>query len=159
MARKLIVEVVLDSAAYTRQVKKATATTTAFSKNLEKAGRGAAAGSGAFRSMGRSVAFASGGFLAFASGTEFLRESIDAAREAGVAQKSLAAQMRASGESFTANKERVDKAALSWAKFGFDNDEVVQSLTVLERATGSINKSMALQGLTADIARAKNIDL
>jgi hypothetical protein len=36
---------------------------------------------------------------------------------------------------------------------------VIASLTVLERGTGSINKAIALQGLTADLARAKNIDL
>ena len=164
MARKLIYEVIVDSAAYTRQIKKVQAETAAFATGVKKAGketehlaRGAAYGSGAFRSLGRSLVFASGGFLAFQGAAGFLRKSVDAAREAAVSQRSLAAQMKASGESFAANKEHIDKVALSYGKFGFQNDAVVESLTVLERATGSINKSIALQGLTADIARAKNI--
>src|SRR4029077_12478812 len=35
----------------------------------------------------------------------------------------------------------------------------MQSLTVLERGNGNINKAISLQGLTADVARAKNLDL
>src|SRR4029077_6815596 len=101
----------------------------------------------------------SGGFLAFEGASAFLRDSINAAREAQVAQRSLAAQMKASGESFQANREEIEKTSLSYAKFGFDNDKVVQSLTVLERGTGNIREAFRLQGITADIARAKNIDL
>ena len=166
MARKLIYEVVLDSEAYTRQIRKVEAQTTAFAGSLKKTGketehlaRGAAYGSGAFTSLGRSLAFASGGFLAFQSGTAFLRASVDAATQAAVAQRSLAAQMKASGESFVGNKDRVEEVARSYGKLGFANDAVIQSLTVLDRATGNINKAISLQGVTADVARVKNIDL
>src|SRR3954468_6645239 len=51
-------------------------------RDLGRASRGALAGSGIFRGLGRSIAFASGGFLAFASAGQFLRSSVDAAREA-----------------------------------------------------------------------------
>jgi hypothetical protein len=128
-------------------------------RELEHVTRGAISGSGAIHGFGRSLAFASGGFVAFEGATRFLSESIDAAREAAVAQRSLAAQMRAAGQSFDANRDRIEKVALSYGKFGFQNDEVIQSLTVLERGTGSINKAISLQGLTADIARAKNLGL
>jgi hypothetical protein len=128
-------------------------------RELEHVTRGAISGSGAIHGFGRSLAFASGGFVAFEGATRFLSESIDAAREAAVAQRSLAAQMRAAGQSFDANRDRIEKVALSYGKFGFQNDQVVQSLTVLERGTGSINKAISLQGLTADIARAKNLGL
>jgi hypothetical protein len=62
--------------------------------------------------------------------------------------------MQALGES-SDQPRTIEKVALSYAKFGFNNDEVVQSLTVLERGTGNINKAIALQGLTADLAAAK----
>jgi hypothetical protein len=159
MSKKVIVEVVADVAKYERGLRRAAGDTHKFEREVSRMSRGAAAGSGIFSGLGKSIAFASGGFLAFASGTEFLRKSVDAAREAQVAQRSLAAQMKAAGESFTDNKDRIEQVAHSYARFGFQNDEVIASLTVLERATGSINKAIALQGLTADLARAKNLDL
>jgi hypothetical protein len=159
VAHGMYIKIVGDASSYERALKTAARDTKKFNSEVGKATRGAAAGSGLFRSMGRSIAFASGGFVAFASVSHFLRESVDAAREAAVAQRSLAAQMKASGESFSANRQRIEEVAKSYARFGFQNDEVIQSLTVLERGTGNINQAIELQGLTADIARAKNIDL
>jgi hypothetical protein len=159
MARRLGVELFLDDTAYLRGLQRSAKGTTHFVKEVERAGRGAAAGSGLFRGFGRSIAFASGGFLAFESGAAFLRESVDAARDAAVSQRALAAQMKASGQSFKNNQERIEEAARSYSRFGFQNDEVIKSLTVLERGTGSINKALRLQQLAADLARAKNIEL
>jgi hypothetical protein len=138
------------------EARQASRHTSRLGRDVDHAARGALSGSGLFHSFGRSLAFASGGFIAFHEASDFIRESINAAREAIVAQRSLAAQMKASGESFEANRERIEKVALSYGKFGFQNDEVIQSLTVLERGTGNINKAISLQGLTADLARAKN---
>jgi len=159
VARKLIVEVVLDAAAYSRQIKKAEAQTAGFATNLQKTARSTAAASLNLKGLGKAVAFSTGGFVAFHSAADFVRESVDAAREGVVAQRALAAQMKASGESFDANRQRIEEVARSYARFGFQNDEVIQSLTVLERGTGNINDALELQGLTADIARAKNLDL
>jgi hypothetical protein len=128
-------------------------------KDFEHMTRGAISGSGALHGFTRSLAFASGGFLAFEGVSKFLTDSVTAAREAGAAQRSLSAQMKASGESFADNRKRIEQVAVSYGKFGFQNDEVIQSLTVLERATGSIDKAIQLQGVTADLARAKNIGL
>jgi hypothetical protein len=128
-------------------------------RDLGRATRGALSGSGIFNSFGRSLAFASGGFIAFHEASAFIRDSINAAQDAIVSQRQLAAQMKTSGESFAANREKVEQVAQSYAQFGFNNDQVIQSLTVLERGTGNIDKAIALQGVTADIARAKNLDL
>jgi len=156
---QMIIEVVADSRKLTRGLKEASSATKKFDKELSTAFRGVISGTGIMHSFGRTLAFASGGFIAFHTGTELIKSSIDAAREAVTAQKSLAVQMAAAGENFVKNREQIDKLAESYSKFGFDNDEVVQSLTVLERGTGSINKAMRLQQLTADIARAKNLGL
>jgi hypothetical protein len=159
VAHKLVVEIVGDASSLQKSYATAARSTKVFGREIEHATRGTLSGTGAVRGLGRSLAFASGGFLAFAGVSSFLTDSIKAAREAGVAQRSLAAQMKTSGESFRANREEVEKVALSYGKFGFQNDEVIQSLTILERGTGRINTAIKLQGLTADIARAKNIDL
>jgi hypothetical protein len=158
MAR-INVEILGDSRSLEKAFARSARSATKFSSEVSRATRGAAAGSGVFRSFGRSVAFASGGFLAFASAASFVRASVDAAREAAVAQRSLQAQMEANSESFKAHRDTVEKVALSYAKFGFQNDDVIASLTVLDRATGSISKSMRLQGLVAGVARVKNLDL
>jgi hypothetical protein len=159
VARKLIVELLLDPRQYERGLQSANTSAKKFNREMETAGRGALSGTGIFRSMGRSLAFASGGFLAFGSATKFLTDSIDAARNAAVAQRQLAAQMKAGGESFGQNRKRIEEAALAYGRFGFTNEQVTQSLTVLDRGTGNINKSLKLEMLTADIARAKNMDL
>ena len=159
MARKLIVEIVGDASSLEKTYAKAGKSTKAFGKELDHAARGAISGTRIFTGLGRSLVFASSGFLAFQSISSFLRASIDAAIEASVAQKSLAAQMKASGQSFAANREEIERTARSYAKFGFQDDEVIASLTVLERATGGINTAIRLQGVVADLARAKNLDL
>jgi hypothetical protein len=159
MARKITVEVVGDTSSFEKSLKRSARATTKFEHDLSKMGRGVAAGSGLFHGLGRSIAFASGGFIAFESATAFLRKSVDAAREAEVAQRSLAAQMKASGESFKNNRELIERASVSYAKFGFDNEEVVQAITVLDRATGNVAQSLGLIPLAADLARAKGLDL
>lgn len=159
MARKLVVEVVADASQLERTFKRASSDATHLERSLSHASRGVAAGSGAFRHLGRSVAFASGGFVAFASATDFLRTSIDVARDAAVAQRQLAAQLKASGESFTANKTQIEQAGLSLEQFGFTSEDSAHALTVLERGTGSITRAIRLQGLAANLARAKNLDL
>jgi hypothetical protein len=159
MARKLVVEIIADPRQYTKGLNTAAKETKVFGAEIDKATRGIISGSGALHGFGRSLAFASGGFLAFAGGTKFLEDSVSAARDAGVAQRSLAAQIKASGESFAANQGAIQKASLSLEKFGFTSEDSEKALTVLERGTGNITKAISLQGTAADLARAKNIDL
>ncbi len=129
-------------------------------KDIGRASRGALAGSGVFRGLGRSIAFASGGFLAFASAGQFIRASIDAAKEAQVTQKQLGAQFRASGQDLNSYQGQIDKTANHLALLaGFENDQVKSAFITVFRATGDVNKSLRDTALAADIARAKHKDL
>jgi hypothetical protein len=150
------VQIVADSRLYTAGLEQATKKTKLFGAETEAMSAKVGVG---FKNLGRSLAFASGGFVAFAGATELLKTSVDAARDAGVAQRSLAAQMKASGQSFEASKAGIDKAGLALEKFGFTSEDSAHALTVLERGTGSITRSIQLQGVAANLARAKNIDL
>ena len=67
--------------------------------------------------------------------------------------------MKASGQSFTTSQAAIEKAGLSLEKFGYTSVDSAQALTVLERGTGNITEAIKLQGLAADLARAKNIGL
>ena len=149
MARKLEVEILATTLGYTRSLTKAAEQTKTFARTVDDSSK----------HIGRSLAFATGGFVAFAGASEFLRTSIDAARDAGVAQRQLGAQMKASGQSFQASKGAIDKAGLSLERFGFTSEDSAKALTVLERGTGSITRSIELQGVAANLARAKNIGL
>lgn len=159
MARKISVEIVGDSTSLERSFRRSSQSAQQFDKSLAHAARGAIAGSGAFEHLGRTLAFASGGFVAFAGVTRFLTDSIDAARNAAAGQRQLAAQMKASGQSFKASREEIEKAGLAVGKFGFTTEDSAAALTVLERATGNISRAINLQGTVANLARAKNISL
>jgi hypothetical protein len=56
VARKLIVEVVLDAAAYSRQIKQAQQQTAGLTKGIEQTGRATGTATVAFRGLGRSIA-------------------------------------------------------------------------------------------------------
>jgi hypothetical protein len=159
VARKLIVEIIGDASSLERTFKGASVASQKFSHELSATVRGSVSATGVFKGLGRSLAFAGGGYIAAASVTEFIKSSVDAARDAGVAQRSLAAQMKASGQSFATSREAIDKASTSLAKFGFTSEDSEKALTVLERGTGSITRSIGLQGIAANLARAKNIKL
>ena len=149
MARKLEVEILANVTGYTKGLAKAGEQTKIFARTVDDT----------TKHVGRSLALLSGGFVAFSGATEFLSSSVDAARDAGVAQRSLAAQMKASGESFTTSQAAIEKAGLSIERFGFTSEDSAHALTVLERGTGNITRSIQLQGVAANLARAKNIGL
>jgi hypothetical protein len=130
-----------------------------FERELSKSVRGALSGTGVFKGLTRSLAFASGGYLAFRGVTESIQKTIEVAQGAAVAERSLATQMRATGESFKDNQAKIEQAENSLAKYGFTSDDSAKALTILDRATGSITRSMGLQLGVANLARAKNIDL
>jgi hypothetical protein len=155
MARDLIVRLVADTSNLERSLKKAGAGLTLFSRRAEGLSK---TGSSAFGGFGKSLAIATGGFVALHEGSKFFEDSIRAATDAAVANRALAAQMKANGEQFAANKDLVDRATLSVAKFGFTSEDATHALTVLDRGTGNISKSVQLLGLTANLARARNID-
>jgi hypothetical protein len=157
--RKISVQLVVDASAAERGFAKTSHAARKFDKDLQHSVRGVISGSGAFEHLGRSLAFASGGFLAAKGITDVLTESIDAAREAGVTQKSLSAQLKVAGTSFGQWKDKIEAADLSLARFGFNSDDAEQSMITLVRATGNAGKALSLQGVVANIARAKNIAL
>ena len=166
MARKLIYEVVLDSAAYTRQIKKVQAETAGFAAGMKKTGRetehlarGVAVGSGAFRSLGRSLAFASGGFIGAAGFTEAVRGSIDAAETLGKASRGLTAQLKANGDNAAQAAILVGSANEKMAGFGHTAADSEDALSRLARATGSVAKATPLMTLTANLAAARQISL
>jgi hypothetical protein len=149
MARKLIVEVVGETAGLSRAFSKASSDATSFQGKIEHT----------FRNVGRNIAFGVTALVGAGGLSEAFTTTIKAAQDAAVAQKSLAAQMKTSGESFQQNKARIDAAEQSMAKYGFTSEDSARGLTTLDRATGNITKAFQLQGVAANVARARNLTL
>lgn len=165
--RVLRVAVVADNEQLVRTFAKSSSATAAFGRNvshadreLSRASRGALAGTGVFRGLGRSIAFASGGFLAFASAGQFLRSSVDAARDAAVTQRQLAQQLRVSGQAWATYRSEIEDSTDKLSRLsGFNVDDLEKSLTTIDRGTGDVTKALRLNALAADIARGRNVSL
>jgi hypothetical protein len=158
--RKLIVELIGNSASLERAFGRASKSAVVAHGEFSKVERGVLSGSGVFQGLGRSIAFASGGFLAFASASSFLRKSVDAALEAAVAQRQLATQLRNNGDVFAEYRVQIEQTTnrLS-ALSGFNNDQLITGLTTILRTVPNVAKAMRDLGTAADLARAKHIDL
>ena len=160
MARKLIVEVILDSAAYAKQVKKAQAETTALAGNLQKTGRSAETATVGVKGLGKAALTASAYFVGFQTAAEAIRSTFEAGREAAVVQKQLQQQLRTSGISWDDNKSRIEDATAALSRLSaFTTDDLLQSFTQLVRTTGDVNQALNLNKIAADVARGRHISL
>ncbi len=129
-------------------------------RELSKGFRGALAGSGAFRALGRSIAFASGGFLVFATVSNELRKSFDAARQAAVTQRLLVHQFDLSGLALRDYKQRIEEATRAVSRLaGFEDDELIRVFVTAFRQTQNVGNALRIQADAADAARATGKDL
>jgi hypothetical protein len=146
MARKLVVQVVGETAGLTRSFQKASTEATRFSTSVTRS----------FSGLTRSIVTTTAAFAGFAGAAALLRDSFTAAEDNTKAQRSLAQQLAVSGAKYGQWRKQIEASGLGLQKFGFNVTEAQQSLTVLDRATGNVQVALKLQGVTADIARAKN---
>lgn len=136
--------------------------TTGFGKTLES-GLASELGSGAFESLGGSLgkkllvgfgAVAVGGLIA-----DLVKQSVDAAGQAQLSQAKLQTVIRDSGHTYDAFSVGIEEADSSMRKFGFTNSETQDALGVLTTALGDPKKALDVLGVSADLAKAKNMDL
>lgn len=160
MAPKLVIEILGDTSNLEKSFSRAEKQTRGFTRDIERAGRGATVAAVGFRGLGRSVAFASGAFLGGAGFISVLRSSVEQA----TAQQRILANLRnalaASGYSWNQYGARIEDATRRTKQLSaFDDEELFQSLQLLVRGTGSVNKALQLNSLAADVARGRNLGL
>ena len=149
MARRIEVDIIGDASSLQR----------AFRETATGAQRFEAKITGSFHNIARSAVVAAGAFVGFSAAGQAFRTVINAAVDAQRSTRQLTAQMKASGESFQANRQAIEQAGLAMGKFGFTVEDSEKALTVLDRGTRNITRSIGLQGVAANLARAKNMDL
>lgn len=83
-----------------------------------------------------------------------------AAIEAEKSETRMRAQLAASGIAYGKHAAQIEKVIQKQSRLAaLDDEELTDSFTKLVRATGDVNKALELNGLAADIARAKNMDV
>ena len=149
MARRIEVDIIGDASSLQR----------AFRETATGAQRFEAKITGSFHNIARSAVVAAGAFVGFSAAGEAFKTVISAAVDAERSQRQLAAQLKANRESFRANAAAIGDAGLKMGRFGFTVEDSEKALTVLDRGTKNITQSIGLQGVAANLARAKNLDL
>jgi len=104
------------------------------------------------------VAGAAGAGLAVV--TKQLFSSIEAAKQAQIAQAKLKQALGTAGLSYAKYGTQIDAAIQKTSKLaGLDDEELSDSFSNLVRTTGSVAKSTKGMALAANIARARNVSL
>lgn len=100
---------------------------------------------------------AAGGVYALVKG---LKSSVDAARESEVSNVRMRTQLKALGISYDAHAKQIDRVIQKQSRLAaLDDEDLQDSFTALVRTTHNVGDALRLNGLAADIARAKGIDL
>lgn len=116
-----------------------------------------------FGKMAGAVAVGQAAFAAFnkvvAVGTEFLKDSLAASREAEVSQAKVNAILKTLTGSFEENTKAVQEAANAAMKLGFDDEDAAESMAKLLQFTGKTTEAQKAFQAAMDISRLKGIDL
>lgn len=153
MARKIEVELVGDSRSLERAFSRSARSAKQFDRSIASTSRSITRGFGA-------IAAAVGVTAGAAGLVRVLKSSVDAAKEAQVAQGQLQNALKNVGVSFDQNRTAIEARtkALS-AMSGFDDELITQTFTSLIRTTGDVTEAMDLNALAIDVARGRNISL
>ena len=131
-----------------------------FERDVNKAIRGAISSSGLLSRGRTALALGSTAFLGGASVGLIARSIYNESTKAESVQDRLQAQLKATGISWAAFGDDIEKVVAKESKFAaIDDEDVKSALTENIRATGSLRASYKLLGLEEDIAAGKHIAL
>jgi hypothetical protein len=153
--RQLIVRVVGDTKGLERGLKRSETQLQRFARQANTVGGAAGVGGGFFGGFGR------GGAIAAGAGATVLglKSVIGAAAESQQILGQTRVALEDSGLSWERYGAKVEAAAGKLSGLGFDDEEVLKSIATFSRATGDVDKAINSTALSADIARARYIDL
>jgi len=126
-----------------------------FDRFQKQGAKGFAIGAGAFAAAKAFSVFQS----AVSGATDFLMDSVKAAIADEASVKRLAASLQANVAGFDGHTEAIERNIKAMQRFGFDDEELRDSLTVLVGATHDVGKAQQVMGTAMDLARFKGIDL
>lgn len=109
---------------------------------------------------GLGTAAKAGGLALGAGLATGLTVATKAAIEAEKSQARLEAQLKASGISYKQHRDEIERVIQKHSQLsGLDDEDLQDSFTNIVRITGDVNKALKLNGLAADFARAKGMDV
>jgi hypothetical protein len=109
---------------------------------------------------GMALGFATAGAAAGRCLVVGLKKSVDAAKDAEASMAKVKTIVDNAGISFDKHAKQIDKVIQAHSRLtGFDDEDLSESFANMVRTTGNLSEAFKLNGLAADIARAKGTDL
>lgn len=160
MPRKLIVELVGDSASLERSFRRSSVASKQFGRDFGRTTRGVIAGSGVFRSLGRSIAFASASFLGGAGIIAAVKSTVQAAAKAEAVLGQTEVAVKSAGQSWVAYARQIQDVALAQSKLSaFEDERLLETFSRFIRRTKDVTLALKLNALAANVARGRHIEL
>lgn len=151
---QLIIEVAGDSRKLDRTLKQTETKTKRWARQMEGISAASGLGGGLFGlgKGGALVAGAGGGLLA-------LKSLLSAAAESQQVLGQTKVALEDTGLSWAKYGDQIEIAVAKQSKLGFDDEALLRTFSTFERRTGDVTRSLKLNALAADVARARYIDL
>ena len=152
--RQLVVRVISDTKSLERGLKRS-------ETQLQKFGRTASGVASAGGLSGGIFAVGRGGVIAAGIGATVLslKSVVGAAAESQQILGQTRVALEDAGLSWDRYGKRVEGAAASMGRLGFDDEETLKVIAAFARGTGDVDKALKLTSLSANVARARYIDL
>lgn len=147
MSRQILVEILGDASKFNRATKDATTSASKFGNVFQGIGQGL--GIGLWTSAGTAIS----------SVTDYLRDSVAAAREEEVGIARLSASLAANVAGWDGNTEAIERRIKASLNTGFSDDAMRESLARLVPVTKNVTEAFDLQRTAMDLARFKGISL
>lgn len=155
---KVRVDFLGDSGSLERALKRSSAAARVFGADISKAAaRAESAQKGLKGSISPGVGLAAG--IAGAAVISGLRTTISAAANAQQVLGQTKVALEDTGKSWARYGDQITKAIDAQRKLGFDDEELLKTFSTFERRTKNVSRALELNALTADVARARYIDL
>lgn len=132
--------------------------TKSFDRSLDNVNKGVGKSEGKFKKFGKAAAIGLGGGLVAAGAA--MKSFAEQAMESEKSQARMETQLKALGIDYGKHAGQIDEVIQKHSRLaGLDDEELQDSFTNIVRVTGDVNKALKLNGLAADFARAKGMDV
>jgi hypothetical protein len=155
VARKLIVEILGDSKSLERSFTRSSAAAGKFGRDVDTVGGRLDKTTKRFTNL--QTAFV--GSIAFSAAAAGVRSVVLAAAEAQQVLGQTKVALEATGNSWARYGQQIQDTVQAQSKLGFDDEALLRTFSLFVRTTDDVSKSLRLNNLAMDVARARFIDL
>ncbi len=163
--RKIVVDIVGDASKFTKTtdtaVKSATTSLGRLDSVLKKMSASGGIGGALLGGVGIGAGLGVYSLITKAIGTvtDYLGDSLQAAKEDALSVDRLTASLKANVEGWNGNTDAIEASISAKGRLGFADDALRDSFTRIIAVTHDVNEAIRVQNTAVDLARFKQIDL